>query len=250
MSFSRTLRGGAKVLLRALGIEVAGYPTFAGLIYRGYWIRRATQGARPVSKPFNGYAAFRAITDDNFNSVLDVGSGGGQAAKAFAGKGRLVTCIDLGRSVYFQGSKLNSSDVQIRFVKGDFLKLPAQQTYDLIWASHILEHQANVGLFIKKLLEYCHSSSLLCITVPVSDHRLVGGHLTLWTPGLLVYNLVINGIDCRESRVIEDGREFSVVVPAKLAKLPDLDFDSGDIERLKAYFPPGFCEGQSSLRYW
>ncbi|CAA9499015.1 MAG: hypothetical protein AVDCRST_MAG91-945, partial [uncultured Sphingomonadaceae bacterium] len=31
----------------------------------------------------------------------------------------------------------------------------ATRRYDLVWASHILEHQRNAGIFIDKLVELC-----------------------------------------------------------------------------------------------
>lgn len=250
-SFLTGLKNAIKAILGLLGVEVSGYPTFRGLIFRGFWIRLGRPRRAGSLKPFNGYLAFQELRNWEFHSVIDVGSGGGGAARAFAQNGKAVTCVDLGRSTYFrEGAAHGNEDDSVRVIPGDFLELPIQGAFDLVWASHVLEHQKNVGAFLRRLADHCHEGSIICITVPVCDYRLVGGHLTLWTPGLLAYNLVVNGIDCRDSKLVQDGREFSILVRKRAIALPTLDFDSGDVDRLKEFFPAGFREGQSSLRYW
>ena len=124
-------------------------------------------------------------------SVLDVGSGGGQQAKEFQRSGRRVTCVDYGTSIYAKTSTVDGLDI----IYTDFNKLSPPERYDLVWASHILEHQRNAGAFIDKLIACCADGGHVCITTPDPHRNLWGGHVSLWTPGLLAYNIVLCGVD-------------------------------------------------------
>ena len=66
----------------------------------------------------------------------------------------------------------------------------------------ILEHQLNVNLFLEKIKNLLVSDGILAIVVPIRKPNIVGGHLTLWNLGLLLYNLVIAGFDCSEASCI------------------------------------------------
>jgi hypothetical protein len=81
---------------------------------------------------------------------------------------------------------------------------------------------------------------VLAITVPPRKDELVGGHLSLWTPALLVYHLLHAGLDCRTARVGVYGYDISVLVRnASLPEgvLPKLVQDAGDITVLAEWFP-------------
>lgn len=173
------------------------------------------------------------------STVLDVGSGGGEHAREFFNKGAKVTCIDFGTSVYAQKAV---KDDQIQVVYADFTKWDSSDKYDLVWASHVLEHQRNVGLFIDKLIDCCAPDGHVAITVPNPHRNLWGGHLSLWTPGFLAYNCVMCGVDLSEGIMIYGHREFSVIFKPKRVALPEISYDSGDINILKHLFPKGFGE--------
>ncbi len=171
--------------------------------------------------------------------VLDVGSGIGAHAALMRAAGRAVTTISLVPPADYVGDYLTMSP------------LPPKP-FDGIWASHVLEHQANVGLFLRSCFHDLRDDGVLAITVPPLKHSLVGGHLSLWNPGLLVYNLVVNGFDCREARVHQYGYNISVIVRKRAAILPDLTCDRGDLEALKAFFPFPVrqeCDGRVSVNW-
>ena len=181
------------------------------------------------------------IKNYEFTTVLDVGSGAGEQAKYFLDAGKNVTCIDYGNSVYFKEypSKLN-------LILCDFNSYETSSQFDLLWCSHILEHQRNVGLFINKCYSLTNDNGILCITVPPLKNNIVGGHLTLWNPGLLLYNLIINGIDCSEAVCFKHGYNISVVVRKKPKidlTILDLSYDKGDIEKLSKFFPCRVYQG-------
>ena len=75
----------------------------------------------------------------------------------------------------------------------------------------------------------------------------MGGHLSIWTPGLLIYNIVIQGIEMSKVKIIYGYKEFSVVFSPNFKDLiKDLSFDKGDVKKLKKFFPTKFSENSDS----
>ena len=177
------------------------------------------------------------------NKVLDVGSGGGDHALAFKKIGAQVTCIDFGTSIY---AKNMSEGSGLNVINTDFQNWRNQDLYDLVWASHVLEHQRNCGSFIEKLLSCCHPNGKVAITVPVPHRKLWSGHLTLWTPGLLAYNIILCGVDLRDAEILYGYREISIIFSPKYVQLPELTFDSGDLLLLQNCLPKGLSENSDS----
>ena len=190
--------------------------------------------------PFSQEAIKKLVNDFEFRSVLDIGSGAGAHTDYFVSKGKKVTAVDFGTSIYFERRTSNYT-----CIKGDFLKIPFKETYDCIWASHVLEHQLNVHQFLQKCLGCCKPGGLIAITVPPRKDQLVGGHLTLWTPGLLIYNLVMAGLDCSDASMLTYGYNISVITRNVQRYNVELDFDCGDINLLQPFFPKCFTEGKS-----
>jgi hypothetical protein len=164
--------------------------------------------------------ALRAVCDIwEFSSVLDIGSGGGEHSRHFRNLSKKVTTISLEPPAD---------------IVGDYLAVGLLQ-HDLVWASHVLEHQPNVNLFLKKCFADC--GRYFCVTVPPLKHEIVGGHVSLWNGGLLLYNMILAGWDCSNARVMSYDYNISVLVEKKQAVLPQLRMDSGDIDRLSRFFP-------------
>jgi SAM-dependent methyltransferase len=155
-----------------------------------------------------------------FNTVLDVGCGEGLHAGAFRDAGKDVTTISLGQA-----------DIVADFVTAGLGK------YDCVWASHVLEHQRNVGLFLEKCFSVLKENGILAVTVPPARDGIVGGHLTIWNAGLLLYNMILAGFDCSQAMVNTYGYNISVIVRKKKAHLPALVMDYGDIQKIARFFP-------------
>jgi len=178
-------------------------------------------------------------------SVLDVGSGGGVHAQRFLDHGCEVVCIDYGTSVYAEVSDGFGLDVK----NVDFNQYVPEKKFDLVWASHILEHQRNVGTFLEHLIECCAEGGKVCITVPDPHRYLWGGHVSLWTPGLLAYNVALCGIDLSTATFIRGSNEFSLFFSPVRCPLPeDLTFDYGDLEKLAPRLPEGWRENGDPWR--
>ncbi len=162
--------------------------------------------------------------------VLDIGSGAGEHAALLFDRGYEVTTIDTARS--------SGADVI-----GEY-ELNAVGAHNASWACHVLEHSPNPGFFLRKLASETLIGGLVSVTVPPLKAEIVGGHLTLWNAGLLLYNLVRAGFDCSNAAVLTDGYDVTVqVFHVPILRMPPLANDHGDIERLADYFPLPVAQG-------
>jgi len=182
---------------------------------------------------FGKKAAVKLAKDYSFKTLLDIGSGPSQgvnAANFFKELAKDVTRQDI------------NPDYKPDLL-GDFNNLATDKLYDCIWCSHVLEHQLNVNHFLTKIFHTLKDDGVLAITVPPLKHAIVGGHFTLWNAGLLLYNLILAGFDCKDAAVKSYGYNISVIVNKRTAILPELNYDAGDINALNEFFPLGVYEG-------
>ncbi|SFB59619.1 Methyltransferase domain-containing protein [Rhizobium sp. NFR07] len=238
----------AEKLLRA-AIKKAEPNNYTQGLETLFWHLRIPPRMRDIRA---GVALAQTLSLPDVQSVLDVGSGGGEHALAFANAGKQVHCVDYGTSVYVQNSAaLAEADAHSNIRKSicDFMELNTDGKYDLVWCSHVLEHQTNPNLFLRKCLAHTAERGWLAITVPPLKHQIVGGHVTLWNAGLLLYQLVHAGNNCSDALVMNYDYNISVLVQKNPIILPTLDWDAGDINRLHDYFPPGCTEGFDGRLY-
>lgn len=181
---------------------------------------------------FAGLALWRVLADYDFETVLDVGGGAGEHGTVFHAFGKHVTSVDYGKSVYFE-----RRDPRHDVIVGDFNRLELPRRYDLVWCSHVLEHQLDAHHFLGRLHAATAEGGVLAITVPPAKSEIVGGHVSLWNAGLLLYRLVLAGFDCRQARVRRYGYNISVLLEKRSIELPELAYDCGDLRRLRAFLP-------------
>lgn len=207
------------------GISLFGFNFYKDIILESYGFRAS--------------AALKYAINLRPKKVIDIGSGGGEHALQFLNVGSDVLCIDYGTSIYAK----NQQSEQLTVLKIDFNDFIPEKKFDLVWASHVLEHQLNVNIFIEKLNRCCSEDGHICITVPDFHRDLWGGHLTLWTPALLAYNVVMCGIDLSNAKFIRGINEFSIIYTPNRILLPkNLTYDKGDINLLKEFLPNYFYE--------
>jgi SAM-dependent methyltransferase len=161
--------------------------------------------------------------------VLDLGSGNGAHAEAMREAGLSPVTLSL----------IPPADIVADFLSDS---LPAMlPPLDAVWASHVLEHQVNPGLFLRRCFELLPEGGVLAITVPHDRRDLAGGHVMPWSEGILAYHLVLAGFDCRRARVGLYRRQLSVVLnKVSRPEVRGLINDCGDLERLAPYFPDGW----------
>ena len=176
--------------------------------------------------------------ENSFDTILDIGAGELKHTNIFIENNKIVDICDFGNSIYYK-KRNDNSKIRNKFI-GDFNKLNVTEKYDAIWCSHILEHQLNVNFFLKKLHSLLHEGGYLAIIVPPRKPFIIGGHVTIWNAGLVLYNLILAGFDCSEYCKIEQyDYNIGIIIKKKtINKLPEnLSMDRGDIELLNDYFP-------------
>lgn len=182
---------------------------------------------------FAGRTLQKLLNEFEFKTVLDIGSGAGQHTEMFIQSGKDVTAIDYGDSIYFRNNKS-----RLKTIVADFNEYKFDMEYDCIWCSHVLEHQLNVNIFLQKIYSLLKTGGILAISVPPLKHEIVGGHVSLWNPGLLLYNLVLAGFDCSNAKIINMDYNISIIVEKQnKVNLDEISFDSGDIRKIKQYLP-------------
>ena len=164
------------------------------------------------------------------------------ASSFFAKNHKVVDVNDYSSSPYFEETLISKSKIN-EFIDGDFNQIEFKKRYDLIWLSHVLEHQLDIQSFLEKIVSLVEENGYIAIAVPPRKPFIVSGHINLFNPGLLVYRLVLAGIDCSEAKVFQYDGNICIFAKANKIKLPKLNYDIGDIELLKSYFPIEVFEG-------
>lgn len=167
------------------------------------------------------------------SKILDVGAGGGWHSLFFAEKGHKVMHNDI--------FKPDISHENLDFITVNIMTkgLFTMRRFDCVFLSHVLEHQLNIISFLETVSGFIEEGGLIAICVPPAKGQIVSGHLTLWNAGLVLYNLVIAGLNCSKAKILQHGYNISVIIRKESITLPYLAYDYGDLSNLKQYFPPG-----------
>ena len=180
-------------------------------------------------------ALLKCLGDNRIKTVLDVGCGKGNHSKIFLEHGKIVTGIDLGWEDFY---KINVTDryKNFTYISDEFESHHFNNKYDLVWCSHALEHQRNIGVFISKIFDCCADNGQVAITVPANgDGIIVYGHISMWNAGILLYNIIAAGYDCSLAAVKTYAYNVSVIVP----KMPISNNDDYHFRNVRDYFPNG-----------
>jgi SAM-dependent methyltransferase len=175
------------------------------------------------------HGLLRLLSAHQFSSVLDIGAGAGEHKRMFELFGKQVYSVDI----------LKNADYV-----GDFIEVELDRKFDLIWCSHVLEHQRNIGLFLDKIFDALPDSGLLAIIVPTHPRDvMISGHLSSWSIPLLCYNLIMAGFDCCHAQIM-DTYELSLIVRKRAAEhderhKPSAHGSDAGVEfaHLKPFFP-------------
>jgi SAM-dependent methyltransferase len=190
------------------------------------------------SERVRGEKILNILLKKQFDTVLDVGAGALKHTNIFLKNGKTVDICDYGNSIYYE-NKEELNGIRKKFI-GDFNEIEIKEKYDVLWCCHILEHQLNVNNFLKKTNHLLKEGGYLCILVPPRKPNLVGGHVTLWNAGLVIYNLILAGYDCSEyCEICQYDYNIGIIIKKKkINMLPkNLSMDKGDLKLLSKYFP-------------
>ena len=154
--------------------------------------------------------------------VLDIGAGREKGFKRLLEQaGHEHVPLDIGQGEDWEGD----------------IRPSHSRAYDGVWMSHVLEHLMDTHQALTKIHTVIKDQGVIGITVPPLKHEIVGGHVSLWNAGLLLYRLVLAGFDCSKAAVKTHGYNCSVVLRRNPVDLPALNHDHGDIEALAQYLP-------------
>lgn len=201
----------------------------------------------------SGQAIQKLLKDFIFDTILDVGCGAGWHTRHFANRGKTVTALDYSKHAELNVAEFSNKSVEFKFQ--DVMEFSSNIQFDALWCSHVLEHQPNPNLFLMKLHSLVREEGVLAITVPPLKNEIVGGHVTLWNAGLLLYQLALAGFDCREAAILKYAYNISIIVRKKTINHNLLlGFSNGDIEKLAPFLPTGNLKqgfnGNISIHNW
>ncbi len=141
--------------------------------------------------------------------VLDIGGALGNHSQIMRKFGLSVDLID-------------KYEKKAEFI-GDFNKYQFQSKYDMIFCSHVIEHQRNQGAFLDKIYDTLKDNGDLVISGPKHPaERFVEGHISTTILPVFMQILIYAGFDCKNGKIMSlAGIENSFIV--KKAKNFSLD---------------------------
>lgn len=136
-----------------------------------------------------------------YKTALDIGSGQGVQTDIMRHAGLDVSQVD---------KYSESADFQVDFIECKFNK-----KFDIIYCSHVIEHQRNVGAFLDKIFDILEDDGLLLISAPKHPaERLVTGHLNCFYTTYFIQHLIHAGFDCKNGKFLScGGIENAAIVP-------------------------------------
>lgn len=174
-----------------------------------------------LDQAYEAVAAAAALP--GVKTAIDVGAGEGTQARILRHVGIEVTTLD----------PVFPSDVNADVFDPEVGELGP---YDLVFTSHVIEHQRNVGLFVDRLIQLCKPGGWLVITAPPEiTPAFLLAHPFQFTAGSIMYHLVMAGVDCRNARALTYAYNVSVIVQNNPNGLPKQSWaHEGECER---FFP-------------
>ena len=127
-----------------------------------------------------------------YKNCLDIGSGAGLHSKIFTDIGLKTTQID----------KYSSTSN----IKDDFMDYCFNDTFDIIYCSHVIEHQRNIGSFLDKIFDLLTVDGKLLIAVPKHDANvMIEGHINSFLTPLFIQQLIYAGFDLKNGKYLSCG---------------------------------------------
>tara|TARA_B100000029_G_scaffold501037_2_gene573727 strand:- start:171 stop:1019 length:849 start_codon:yes stop_codon:yes gene_type:complete len=143
------------------------------------------------------------LSNENFKKgfkVLDIGGALGKHCQIMREFGLSVDTID-------------KYEKKAEFV-GDFNKYDFTTKYDMIYCSHVIEHQRNQGFFLDKIFDLLNKNGDLVISGPKHPaERFVEGHISTTILPVFLQLLIYAGFDCKNGKMMSlGGIENSFIV--------------------------------------
>jgi len=169
----------------------------------------------------------------NFETVLDIGAGKGQATRFFKEQSKKVTATGYSN----EGLEIKG----VKYIEGieisDLSKFK-DKSFDAVWCSHVIEHTYNMGGGLREIRRILKDDGILFLTYPpyfpilCSGHFFQGGSICQ-----MMYQLILCGFDAKNGSFIRHGSNVAGFVKKNFIKLPQLVHNPGDLKTLKNFFP-------------
>lgn len=169
-----------------------------------------------------------------FNTVLDIGCGHAPYIDMFLGMDMQYTGLDA-----FQQSTLDkyNDNSNVNLINSHIFNYETENKYDCVFSCHVVEHVADTESFIRHKVSFVNDGSVFCILWPKPKPQIVGGHVHIFSPGLMMYNLVRIGLDCSGWKIVECDYTYGVMGTVRRISDVKLTYANGELERLNQYFP-------------
>ena len=151
----------------------------------------------------------RNLIGSTYKSVLDIGSGHGMHTKVFRAIGMEVFQLD---------KYSETAEYKVDFIEHDFDK-----KFDIVFCSHVIEHQRNVGNFLDKIFDVMNDDGLLLISAPKHPgETLIEGHLNCFFTTYFVQHLIHAGFDLKKGKYLSCGGAENAAI---VFKAQNFDFN-------------------------
>ena len=143
----------------------------------------------------------QSLIGKKYKTALDIGSGLGVQTEIMRHAGLKVFQVD---------KYSETADFQVDFIDHEF-----KQKFDIIYCSHVIEHQRNVGAFLDKIFDILEDDGLLLISAPKHPaETLIEGHLNCFFTTYFIQHLIHAGFDCKNGKFLScGGIENAAIVP-------------------------------------
>ena len=134
----------------------------------------------------------QSLIGEKYKTALDIGSGLGVQTEIMRHAGLNVFQVD---------KYSETADFQVDFIDHEF-----KQKFDIIYCSHVIEHQRNVGAFLDKIFDILEDDGLLLISAPKHPaETLIEGHLNCFFTTYFIQHLIHAGFDCKNGKFLSCG---------------------------------------------
>ncbi|WP_165219701.1 methyltransferase domain-containing protein [Affinirhizobium pseudoryzae] len=151
-------------------------------------------------------ALAKLLSAYEFDTVLDFGPGTEERSLALFRVGRMVTTL------VAPDREIERLPEEITVRRGELLDTILPTTFDCIIAAHMLHRQRDPQRFLRRLHDLLPEYAILVLTVPALRYPMLHGELSIWSPGLVLYHLILAGFNCSSVKVLTQGEEISVII--------------------------------------
>ena len=189
-------------------MEIIGYPLM-------HQISLTKNDFKEYSITWGGLALIEFLVSERhtigskYTTCLDIGCGDGVHGEIMTHAGLKVTGVDK----YSEKAHYNMDFMS--YTKG------RQFGFDVVFCSHVIEHQRNVGEFLDRIYDVLSDDGVLIISAPSEDHNLIEGHLNSFNIPLFLQQMIHAGFDCKRGKFLSAMENSFIVSKAKDYKLDE-----------------------------